>query len=64
MAISAIIFAFAHFNLRAMVPLFVMGMFLAWIYERRGNIWAPIAFHAAFNTQSFVLIFILRGQGA
>ena len=62
MVISSIIFACLHFNVRALMPLFIVGLLLAWIYERRGNIWAPIAFHAAFNAQSFLMIFILRSD--
>ena len=60
MLISAFIFAIMHMNLRAMLPLFAVGICLAWVYEKRGNIWAPITFHAAFNTQSFVMIYLLR----
>lgn len=63
MVISASIFACMHWNMRALLPLFVVGLCLAWVYEHRGNIWAPISFHMAFNAQSFVLIFILRGEG-
>ncbi|MEM7673671.1 MAG: CPBP family intramembrane glutamic endopeptidase [Verrucomicrobiota bacterium] len=59
---SALIFACVHWNLRALLPLFLVGVCLAWVYERRGNIWAPIAFHMAFNAQSFVLIYILRSE--
>ncbi|MGB0371302.1 MAG: lysostaphin resistance A-like protein [Opitutales bacterium] len=59
-AISALIFAIMHANMKAMIPLFVVGICLAWVYERRGNIWAPIAFHMAFNTQSFIFIYLQR----
>lgn len=41
-----------------LVPIMlVVGFLLAWVYERRGNIVAPMAAHAAFNTVG--LLFIL-----
>lgn len=58
--ISAVLFALMHANLAAMLPLILVGWFLAQIYERRGSIAACITFHAAFNAQSFVILFMTR----
>jgi membrane protease YdiL (CAAX protease family) len=33
------------------------GIGLAWIYERRGSLWAPVAAHMVFNAIGLVLIF-------
>ena len=60
MMLSALIFALVHYNMSAVLPLFAVGLCLAGIYELRGNIWAPIAFHAAFNAQSLFVIFVLK----
>ena len=41
-------------------PIFVLSLCLGWLYERTGNLWAPIALHAAFNAVS-TLIFLTWG---
>ena len=46
---SALIFAAAHGNAAVMLPLFVFGLLLVWVYEFTGSIWAPIAVHLLFN---------------
>lgn len=57
MIISGFIFAGIHMHLSVFVPLFVLGFLLAKTYEKSGNLWSCILFHALFNTQTlFVLI--------
>ena len=46
---SALVFASAHGSLAALLPLFVFGAVLAFIYEKTGSLWAPIAVHFCFN---------------
>jgi len=46
---SALVFASAHGNLTAMLPLLIFGILLVWIYEKTGSLWAPIAVHFCFN---------------
>jgi len=46
---SALFFSAAHGSLAALLPLFVFGGLLAWLYERTGSLWAPIAVHFCFN---------------
>jgi membrane protease YdiL (CAAX protease family) len=46
---SSLVFACAHGSLTALLPLFLFGMLLSWIYERTGSLWAPIAAHFCFN---------------
>ena len=41
-------------------PIFLLSLCLGWLYERTGNLWAPVALHALFNTTSTV-IFLLWG---
>jgi membrane protease YdiL (CAAX protease family) len=38
-------------------PIFLLSLCLGWAYERTGNLWTPIAIHAAFNAVS-TLIFL------
>ena len=47
--ISSAIFAAAHFTLGVMIPLFVTGMLLSWLYLKTRSIWPPLAAHAAQN---------------
>lgn len=46
---SALVFSAAHGSLAALLPLFVLGCLLAFLYEKTGSIWAPIAVHLLFN---------------
>lgn len=46
---SALIFGAAHGSIAALLPLFVFGCVLAFIYEKTGSLWAPIAVHFCFN---------------
>lgn len=59
--ISTVLFAAIHMNLAAFIPLLVLAMFLAILYERTDNLLAPITAHAAFNAIEFVGIFLQGG---
>lgn len=57
--ISALFFAVVHANLWAMVPLFIVGVALAIIYEVSGSLWASILTHMLFNgVTTATLIFV------
>lgn len=47
--VSSAIFSVAHLNVGTLVPIFVMGMLLAWLYLRTGSIWPSFVAHAAQN---------------
>lgn len=53
---TAVLFGLVHFNRAAFVPLAVFGLLLAWLYERTGNLLAPLAAHATFNLAPFVML--------
>jgi membrane protease YdiL (CAAX protease family) len=53
---NAALFAFIHFNLAAMVPLFFLALVWTWLYERTGNLLASIAGHMVFNAVNFALL--------
>jgi membrane protease YdiL (CAAX protease family) len=57
---SAAFFGLAHLQLDIFVPLFVLGLALAWVYKRTGSLWTCIAFHSVFNAL-FVLAWALTG---
>jgi membrane protease YdiL (CAAX protease family) len=41
-------------------PIFLLSVCLGWVYERTGNLWAPVAVHALFNGAS-TLIYLRFG---
>jgi membrane protease YdiL (CAAX protease family) len=47
--VSAAVFGIAHLQLDVFVPLFALGLALAWVYKRTGSLWTSIVFHALFN---------------
>lgn len=48
-ALSAFLFALIHMNPVALVPIFLIGVVLALLYERTGSLAAPIGLHCANN---------------
>lgn len=52
--LSAAAFGTAHMILAAIPPVFVLGVALAWMYERSGSIRPPIAVHMIHNTLVFL----------
>ena len=47
--LSAGVFAFAHLNLGAALPLWFLGIVLGVAYEHTGSLLVPIGIHACFN---------------
>lgn len=59
---SSALFAVIHLSLVAVVPIFLLGLALAWVYRRTGNLLAPIAMHATVNGLSVTLALLARYQ--
>lgn len=59
-ACSALVFAAAHGNLTALLPLFIFGGLLVFIYEKTGSLWAPIAVHFCFNSATVIVQMAVR----
>jgi len=57
--LSGAIFALMHGNLMSFVPLVLVGILLARVYEKSGNLLVPICFHAFFNGFSLLMLFIM-----
>ena len=55
--LSAMLFALAHLQLGALVPIFILGLLLAWLYARVGSLWPCIFTHFAYN--SIALLFMI-----
>lgn len=46
---SSLVFAAAHGNAMALLPLFILAVVLCGLYEATGSIWAPVSVHFLFN---------------
>lgn len=55
---SAFIFASIHWNLSVLLPLFVVGVALAWMFERSKSLLTSIIAHGFFNLINIVLVLI------
>lgn len=55
--LSALLFALAHLQIAALVPIFLLGLLLAWLYARTGSLWPCIFTHFAYN--SIALLFMI-----
>jgi membrane protease YdiL (CAAX protease family) len=55
--VSALFFAAVHMNLVTFVPLLVLALALTLLYERTGNLLAPITAHALFNGMNFFVLY-------
>lgn len=57
---SSALFAIIHFEPVAMLPLFLLGLALAWVYQRSANLLAPIVMHATVNGIAVALALLVR----
>jgi membrane protease YdiL (CAAX protease family) len=57
---SAALFAVIHLSLASLLPIFLLGLALTWVYERTGNLLAPIVMHATVNGISVAAALALR----
>lgn len=56
--LSGVVFSFMHANLMSFVPLVLVGVLLARVYEKTGNLMVAVWFHAFFNAFSLLMLFI------
>jgi len=54
---SALLFSLAHLQLGALVPIFLLGLLLAWLYARTHSLWTCIIAHFTYN--SIALLFMI-----
>lgn len=47
--VSAAVFALSHQQLDIFLPLFALGLALAWVYTMTRSVWGSIALHAVYN---------------
>jgi membrane protease YdiL (CAAX protease family) len=54
---SSLLFALVHLNLPALLPIFVVGLFLAFLYHRTGSVIPGIMAHAFNNAIAFIVLY-------
>jgi membrane protease YdiL (CAAX protease family) len=55
-SVSAALFALVHFSLGSFLPLFALGLVLAWAYEATGNLMTSMLIHAAWNAGTALIV--------
>jgi len=60
MLVSAVLFSLIHTNVVGFVPILLLGMLLAYLYERTGSLIAPMTVHILHNTLLLSLAMIFR----
>ena len=61
--LSSVLFAATH-GLGVFLPIFVVGIGLAALYEWRGSLWTNALAHATFNTITALVIYAFASSGA
>ena len=52
---SSAVFSFFHLAVGVLIPIFITGLLLAWLYHRNGSLWPSIIAHAGQNTLAVAL---------
>jgi membrane protease YdiL (CAAX protease family) len=61
--LSGLVFAGLHLNKEALLPIFILGMMLAWIYRRSNSIIPSITAHALNNGVAFLIFYFGSSLG-
>lgn len=61
--LSSALFALAH-EVTAWLPVFALGLGLAYLYEKRHSLWTNALAHGTLNAISFLLLFLLPDLGS
>jgi membrane protease YdiL (CAAX protease family) len=59
-----LLFAVIHWNAAAVVPLWVLGIFWTWLYDRTGDLTVPMLSHAMFNGTNFMWLILVEARSA
>jgi membrane protease YdiL (CAAX protease family) len=57
---TALLFGAIHTNLISFLPLTLLALCLIWLYERTGNLLAPITAHSLFNAMNFAALYLAQ----
>ncbi|MBL7068412.1 MAG: CPBP family intramembrane metalloprotease [Candidatus Omnitrophica bacterium] len=59
--ISAVLFSFLHAHAVGFLPILVLGVFLAYLYEKTGSLVPSITVHVAHNLIMVFFVFLIKG---
>jgi membrane protease YdiL (CAAX protease family) len=59
---TSLLFAGMHFNELSFLPLMAFSMFLIFLYEKTGSLWASITAHSLFNYANFLVLMLSAGE--
>jgi membrane protease YdiL (CAAX protease family) len=54
------LFALIHGSAAILIPLFVLALALTWLYEKTGNLLAPVVVHSLFNATNLVILLMQK----
>lgn len=57
--ISSAVFGIAHMDPSSLLPTFVLGLVLAYMYHRTNSIWPGVILHLSMNAFSFCVLFAM-----
>ncbi len=57
--LSSAIFAIAHLDFASLIPTFILGSLLAYLYHRTNSIWPGVILHMTVNTFGLLSIYLL-----
>jgi len=58
--ITSLVFGIVHMQLNVGIDVFVLSIFLCYLREKTGSIWAPIFLHSLKNSVAYVFLFVLK----
>lgn len=61
--LSALLFGVVHVEISVAGAAFLLGLLLAWLYERSGSLWAPITVHIINNAVKIIFLYIILYLG-
>jgi len=59
MLLSSAIFAVAHLDLASLIPTFILGNLLAYLYHRSNSVWPGVILHVLVNTFGLASVYFL-----
>ncbi|MDP8299871.1 MAG: type II CAAX endopeptidase family protein [Candidatus Tantalella remota] len=63
MLATALVFSLLHTHIVGFLPIFVLGLLLAYLYERTGSLVPSICVHIVHNVGMVILVFLVRALG-
>lgn len=56
--LSSLVFSVAHLGLATLIPTFILGFLLAYLFQRSNSLWPGILVHFLVNSFGFILLYV------